>query len=419
MFPFARNAGGTQQRKRANQRSALGAERPHKLWSARGDARAAASHMGNCGSSGSAGDDVDPELARKNVEVKKAMAAAVAEDAKVIKMLLLGAGESGKSTIFKQMKIINKDGYSREERLAFRSIVWSNTIVSMKLLASSFDKIPGEVEDPNVKALLDRLEAATEEEEKLTLRVEEGGTVGKLIKQMWENDKIKFYFENRSKFQLNDSAEYYFNALDRISEESYEPNEQDVLRSRVRTTGIVQSDFAIKGVKFSMFDVGGQRNERRKWIHCFDNVHAVVFVAALSEFDQVLYEDESQNRMCEALDLFQQISNSKWFADTAMILFLNKNDLFEAKLAKLTARNETMAQYCTVEKGFREAYTGSNDYQQCVDYWKAQFTAQPQDKAKSVYTHPTCATDTSNVKFVFGAVVSIILEENMKASGLA
>ena len=56
--------------------------------------------------------------------------------------------------------------------------------------------------------------------------------------------------------------------------------------------------------------------------------------------------------------------------------------------------------------------------QQCVDYWKAQFTAQPQDKAKSVYTHPTCATDTSNVKFVFCAVVSIILDENMKASGL-
>ena len=375
--------------------------------------------MGNCGSSGAGGDDVDAELARKNAEVKKAMAAAVAEDAKVIKMLLLGAGESGKSTIFKQMKIINKDGYSREERLAFKSIVWSNTIVSMKLLASSFDKIPDEVEDPNVKALLDRLETATEEEEKLTLGVEEGGTVGELIKQMWDNDKIKFYFDNRSKFQLNDSAEYYFNALDRISEESYEPNEQDVLRSRVRTTGIVQSDFAIKGVKFSMFDVGGQRNERRKWIHCFDNVHAVVFVAALSEFDQVLYEDESQNRMCEALDLFKQISNSKWFAETAMILFLNKNDLFEIKLAKLTARNETMAQYCTVEKGFREAYTGSNDYQQCVDYWKAQFIAQPQDKAKSVYTHPTCATDTSNVKFVFGAVVSIILEENMKASGLA
>ena len=73
-----------------------------------------------------------------------------------------------------------------------------------------------------------------------------------------------------------------------------------------------------------MFDVGGQRNERRKWIHAFDNVQAVVFVAALSEYDQVLFEDETQNRMEEALQLFDQIVNSKWFKTTAMILFLNK-----------------------------------------------------------------------------------------------
>ena len=81
----------------------------------------------------------------------------------------------------------------------------------------------------------------------------------------------------------------------------------------------------------SRFDVGGQRNERRKWIHCFDNVDCVVFVASLSEFDQHLYEDETKNRLEEALELFAQISNSKWFASTALILFLNKKDLFEKK----------------------------------------------------------------------------------------
>ena len=65
------------------------------------------------------------------------------------------------------------------------------------------------------------------------------------------------------------------------------PTEQDVLRARVRTTGIVQQNFQIKDKKYTMFDVGGQRNERRKWIHCFDNVTAVIFVTAISEYDQV------------------------------------------------------------------------------------------------------------------------------------
>merc|ERR1712048_1408681 len=97
-------------------------------------------------------------------------------------------------------------------------------------------------------------------------------------------------------------------------------------------TGIVQSDFVIKSMAFPMFDVGGQRNERRKWIHTFDHVNAVVFVAALSEYDQVLFEDETQNRMEEALQLFEQIVNSKWFRSTSMILFLNKKDLFEQKM---------------------------------------------------------------------------------------
>jgi hypothetical protein len=42
-----------------------------------------------------------------------------------------------------------------------------------------------------------------------------------------------------------------------------------------------------------MFDVGGQRSERKKWIHCFENVTAIVFLVALSEYDQMLYEDDS------------------------------------------------------------------------------------------------------------------------------
>lgn len=83
-----------------------------------------------------------------------------------------------------------------------------------------------------------------------------------------------------------------------------------------------------------MFDVGGQRSERKKWIHCFENVTAVIFLAAISEYDQVLVEDEAVNRMQEALTLFDSICNSRWFQETSMILFLNKKDKFADKLPK-------------------------------------------------------------------------------------
>lgn len=86
-------------------------------------------------------------------------------------------------------------------------------------------------------------------------------------------------------------------------------------------------------MRYKMFDVGGQRSERKKWIHCFDTVTAVIFLAAISEYDQVLIEDESMNRVKEALTLFESICNSPYFLKTSMILFLNKKDLFEQKLA--------------------------------------------------------------------------------------
>merc|ERR1719242_2006817 len=79
-------------------------------------------------------------------------------------------------------------------------------------------------------------------------------------------------------------------------------------------------------------------NEMRekKWIHCFESVTAVLFVAAISEYDQVLYEDENTNRMVESLNLFEEICNSRWFRDTSMILFLNKRDLFEDKIQNVS-----------------------------------------------------------------------------------
>lgn len=46
--------------------------------------------------------------------------------------------------------------------------------------------------------------------------------------------------------------------------------------------------------RFSMFDVGGQRSERKKWIHCFENVTSIIFCVALSEYDQVLLEESNQ-----------------------------------------------------------------------------------------------------------------------------
>jgi hypothetical protein len=153
-----------------------------------------------------------------------------------------------------------------------------------------------------------------------------------------------------------------------------------------------------------MFDVGGQRNERRKWIHCFDNVTAVIFVTAISEFDQVLYEDENTNRMDEALILFDQICNHPSFKKTSMILFLNKRDLMEEKLKK---KDMTCWRENTRACG--------QDYDKCLAYLKKEYMLKNNSpESRQVYAHATCATDTTNVSFVMESVFDVILKENLR-----
>jgi hypothetical protein len=155
-----------------------------------------------------------------------------------------------------------------------------------------------------------------------------------------------------------------------------------------------------------MFDVGGQRNERRKWIHCFDNVTAVIFVTAISEYDQVLYEDENTNRMDEALVLFEQICNHPSFKKTSMILFLNKRDLFEMKLKKKNM---------TCWRDVPELQAADKDYDKALAYIKQEFLLKNKTpEERQVYVHATCATDTNNISFVMESVFDIILKENLR-----
>lgn len=247
-----------------------------------------------------------------------------------IKMLLLGAGESGKSTIIKQMKLIHEGGYSRDERLSFREIIFSNTVQSMKVIIEAMDTLGMPLGNPRNTAYAQQIYELPNQIEGETLASE----IGNAIASLWKDSGVQLTFARAREYQLNDSAQYYFDSIDRIANPMYVPSDQDVLRSRVKTTGITETIFTMGELTYRMFDVGGQRSERKKWIHCFENVTTILFLAAISEYDQMLFEDESVNRMTEALILFESICNSRWFVRTSIILFLNKTDIFKEKISR-------------------------------------------------------------------------------------
>jgi len=325
------------------------------------------------------------------------------KEQQIHKLLLLGAGESGKSTIFKQMKGIYGGGWSAEDRKSYTMIVYSNIISSLKTLVEmSFALKQHGAEGTDLKAenyalaeQLRRLEDNTTIDEKLAAGMH----------QVWWDPGVQRTWDYRSMYYLTDSAAYFLDKVLEVGRRDYVPSEQDVLRSRVRTTGIVENRFVIDANQFKIYDVGGQRNERKKWIHCFSEVTACLFVAALSEYDMVLYEDQDTNRMHEALDLFDEICNSRYFKKTAMILFLNKRDLFYEKIQQVPLT------VCFPD------YRDINDYEHGAAYIEAQFLARNK-QPKKIYTHLTCATDTSNIQAVFNAVKDIIVSDSLKEAQL-
>ncbi|CAI4231983.1 unnamed protein product [Auanema sp. JU1783] len=319
-----------------------------------------------------------------------------------VKLLLLGAGESGKSTIVKQMKIIHETGYSDEERKQYKPVVFSNTIQSMVAILRAMGNLRIEFGDQQRISDAKQFFNISQNCDELPLEL------AAVMKRLWTDSGVQeCYFRSRE-YQLNDSASYYLNNLDKISQPNYIPTQDDVLRTRVKTTGIVETHFTYKDLHFKMFDVGGQRSERKKWIHCFEGVTAIIFCVAMSEYDMVLAEDDEMNRMVESMKLFDSICNNKWFTETSIILFLNKKDLFEEKIKR------SPLTICFPE------YTGPNSFDEAATYIQLQFENmnKRRDGHKEIYTHFTCATDTNNIRFVFDAVTDIIIRENLRQCGL-
>jgi len=323
----------------------------------------------------------------------------------MIKLLLLGTGESGKSTIFKQMQILYEThGFTDYEKNTYRHVVRRNVTESMQTLIQGLERFQFKLSHPKSAAhassmlMYDPLSPDFWSDEIILL-----------VKHLWYNEEaIREVYKNRAKLQLLDSAAYFFDTanLERIGSPNYTPSKEDILRARLRTSGIVERTFNIQNVNFKFLDVGGQRNERRKWIHCFEDVTAVIFVTAIQEYDQVLYEDEKENRLHESIRVFDDIINNKYFQRSTIILFMNKIDLFEDKIKTVSLS------VCFPE------YSGENSLAEAAKFIEERFVEVNEDKKRMIFPHLTCATDTQNVQKVFDACKVTILANNLQRLGL-
>ncbi|KAM4635188.1 guanine nucleotide-binding protein G(q) subunit alpha-like isoform 1-T2 [Polymixia lowei] len=342
------------------------------------------------------------EARRINGEIERQLRRDKKDSRREFKLLLLGTGESGKSTFIKQMRIIHGSGYSEEDKRGFIRLVYQNIFTAIQAMIHAMNtlQIPYKYEHNKAHAST-VIEVDVEKVTTFTNPYVDA------IKSLWNDPGIQECYNRKREYQLSDSAKYYLDALDRIANASYVPTQQDVLRVRVPTTGIIEYPFDLQNVVFRMVDVGGQRSERRKWIHCFEKVTSIMFLVALSEYDQVLVESVNENRMEESKALFRTIITYQWFKESSVILFLNKIDLLEEKIM-----------FSHLVDYFPEYDGPQRDIQVGKEFILKMFVDLNPDTDKIIYSHFTCATDTENIRFVFHAVKDYILQLNLKEYNL-
>ncbi|XP_043525093.1 guanine nucleotide-binding protein G(q) subunit alpha isoform X2 [Frieseomelitta varia] len=317
-------------------------------------------------------------------------------------LCVAGTGESGKSTFIKQMRIIHGSGYSDDDKRGFIKLVYQNIFMAMQSMIRAMDLLKIQYASSSNIEKAELVRSVDFE----TVTTFESPYV-EAIKDLWADSGIQECYDRRREYQLTDSAKYYLLEIDRVAAPDYLPTEQDILRVRVPTTGIIEYPFDLEEIRFRMVDVGGQRSERRKWIHCFENVTSIIFLVALSEYDQILFESENENRMEESKALFKTIITYPWFQQSSVILFLNKKDLLEEKIM-----------YSHLVDYFPEYNGPQRDAIPAREFILQMFVDLNPDIEKIIYSHFTCATDTENIRFVFAAVKDTILQLNLKEYNL-
>lgn len=188
------------------------------------------------------------------------------------KILVLGAGESGKSTVVKQLRFIHKAGGMNERELKrIRETLAENTMDCFKSMIEACATFNIDLDDDDDKKFAELL--LDEEQDKIEYTVE----VAASLRKLWESKALKDVFQMRDKFWLLDSVEYYCTNIEKFADEAFVPAEEDIVMARVRTTGIVTTEFDQrnvdsteewdKNIHYQVIDVGGQRAERKKWMY--------------------------------------------------------------------------------------------------------------------------------------------------------
>ncbi|CAK9230850.1 unnamed protein product [Sphagnum troendelagicum] len=397
------------------------------------------------------------------------------DQSKVHKLLLLGHEGSGRSTIFKQAKILYNNGFTKEEKADFKSLIQANIFKYMSILLEARERFEEDEDDlAEIRAQSSQLSVFTwnEKKERKSMSCRKGKSVfaieprlkqasdrflekmaaeslesrfpsslytqefAQIVEELWNNPAIKAVYERRAElYSLPTVANYYLDRVVEVSKTEYEPTENDILQAEglSQGSGLVQIEFDLDDKvsnsgpwqdcespsafgRYQLIRVGGKSCDRQKWLEMFEDIGVIIFCVALSDYDG-LWPDSSGtlcNKMMQTRDLFESILKYPCFRDTPFVLLLNKNDVFEDKIFRgipLTA--------CEWFSDFSPIYTG-NQAQQAYQYiahrYKELFSSV-NSRGRKLFTFQLNALEKTAVSLAFQYVQETLKFEEHRATG--
>ncbi|KAI8926052.1 guanine nucleotide binding protein, alpha subunit [Entophlyctis helioformis] len=317
------------------------------------------------------------------------------------KILILGSSDCGKSTLLKQFRILHGAGFSAAETQAYKAQMVLNVVESVTSLVKA------------VAALDDRFDTVENEKLRdlvLAFRVPEPPSlpseIASAVQTLWNDTAIQRAWKKSHEYSIQDTADYFLSKATEIASPDYKPSTSDILHTRLPTDAITETTLQIGAHAWHFFDVGGMVKQRKHWIPYFDGVHSIMFVVSLASYNQQLEDDPTINRMADAIALFDLTINHERLAGIPVILFMNKKDLFKAKIQRYP-----------VVKYFPD-FIGREKYDQACKMFANKFCSQNATEGRPMFVHFTRATDTQAMDFVIKAVMESLLHIIVKSSGL-
>ncbi|RPD53456.1 G-alpha-domain-containing protein [Lentinus tigrinus ALCF2SS1-7] len=236
---------------------------------------------------------------------------------------------------------------------------------------------------------------------------------------LWKDEVVQELLKRR-RIRMELAPGFFLNDIIRIAARDYEPTDDDIVRARLRTVGVQEYRLAMENYErpvgatasdvsrdWMIYDVGGSRTSRAAWYPYFDDANAILFLAPISCFDELLAEDRRVNRLEDSFLLWKGIIQSKLLAKCIIVLFLNKYDLLEVKLANGVKVNRYLPSF-----GERE-----NTAPVLARYLFQKFRDQHREYSpqagRPFYGYVTTAVDTEATASTLASVRDGVLRHNL------